>query len=202
MVSSSSKYAGIQSLEYDQDLMQQFSGGSSQMIMTKQSTNMQFGGNDRYNTSYHIEFHLNYKAEPGVQICLFGKIPELSMWDKENPKAWLKRGADDVWVLEKPLVTNQFFFTYKFALFDKNRKFMNFERGIDRICDAELKEAAESKFGREYYDHRSGKNHQTEPVKDNVKRIEMNMGWETMKVTFSVSYPIDDPNDGMTLLGS
>ena len=61
---------------------------------------------------------------------------------------------------------------------------------------------AEAKYGREYYDHRSGKNLQTEPVKDNVKRIEMNMGWETMKVTFSVSYPIDDPADGMTLLGS
>jgi len=43
------------------------------------------------------------------------------MWDKENPKAWLKKGADDVWVLEKPLVTNQFFFTYKFAIFDHNK---------------------------------------------------------------------------------
>lgn len=124
------------------------------------------------------------------------------MWDKENPQAWLKRGDDDCWTLEKPLVTNQFFFTYKFALFDKNRKFMHFERGIDRICDAELKEEAEPKHSREFYDFRSGKNLQTEPVKDKVKRIEMNLGWETMKVTFSVSYPIDDPNDGMILLGS
>ena len=124
------------------------------------------------------------------------------MWQKENPQAWMKKDKDDIWVLEKPLVTNQFFFTYKFALFDKDRKFMYFERGIDRICDAELKDAAPNKFPREYYDYRSNKNHQTEPVKEIVKRIEMNLGWESFKVCFSICYPIDDPNDCMTLLGS
>jgi len=79
---------------------------------------------------------------------------------------------------------------------------MHFERGIDRICDAELKEEAPPKYEREFYDHRAKKNLQSEPARDKVKRIEMNLGWETMKVTFSVSYPIDDPSDGMTLLGS
>ena len=79
---------------------------------------------------------------------------------------------------------------------------MHFERGIDRICDAELKEEAASKYGKEFYDVRSKKNLQTEPVREYVKRIEMNLGWETMKVTFSVCYPIDDPSDGMTLLGN
>jgi hypothetical protein len=135
-------------------------------------------------------------------VCLFGKIPELSMWKKDNPQAWMKRGEDDVWVLEKPLVTNQFFFTYKFALFDGNRNFLYFERGIDRICDAELRDEAPAKHPREFYDHKTMKNHQTEAVKENVKRIEMNVKWEMFKVCFSVCYPIDDPNDSVTLLGS
>ena len=54
----------------------------------------------------------------------------------------MKRLDGNKWVLEKPLVTNQFYFTYKFALFDSERKFMYYERGIDRICDAELKDEA------------------------------------------------------------
>ena len=76
------------------------------------------------------------------------------MWNKEVPKAWMKRMDDDIWELEKPLVTNQFFFTYKFAIFDKDRNFLYFEKGIDRICDAELKDEAPSTHPREYYDVR------------------------------------------------
>jgi hypothetical protein len=87
------------------------------------------------------------------------------MWDKTKPLAWMKRGEGDKWVLEKPLVTNQFYFTYKFALFDANRKFLNYEKGIDRICDAEVMEEAPAKYGHEFYQFKGGKNFQTEPAK-------------------------------------
>jgi hypothetical protein len=122
------------------------------------------------------------------------------MWNKEKPQAWMRRMEDDIWVLEKALVTNQFFFTFKFALYDKDGNFLKFEKGIDRICDAELKEEAPSKYPREFYDVKSLKNHQTEPINEKVKRIEMDLDWENYKVMFSISYPIDDPNDCMTLI--
>jgi hypothetical protein len=156
----------------------------------------------RRDTTYHIEMSLHYKADPGINICLFGKIPELSMWDKEDPKCWMKRTAGDIWVMEKPVVTNQFFFTYKFALFDSNRKFLNFEKGIDRIADMELLDEAPAKYSHDYYDYRNGRNLQSEPAKDVIKRTELNLGWEMFRVTFSVSYPIDDPNNQMVLMGS
>ena len=114
--------------------------------------------NTRTSTTYHVEMLLTYKAEPGIQICCIGRIPELSMWDKTKPLAWMKRGEGDKWVLEKPLVTNQFYFTYKFALFDANRKFLNYEKGIDRICDAEVMEEAPAKYGHEFYQFKGGKN--------------------------------------------
>lgn len=104
--------------------------------------------------------------------------------------------------MERPVVTNQFFFTFKFALFDSNRKFIDFERGIDRIADMELLDEAPAKYGREFYDYRGGRNLQTEPAKDCIKRTELNLGWEMFKVTFSVSYPIEDPNNQMVLMGS
>lgn len=157
--------------------------------------------NTRTNTTYHVELLLTYKAEPGIQICCIGRIPELSMWDKTKPIAWMKRGEGDKWVLEKPLVTNQFYFTYKFALFDAQRKFLHYEKGIDRICDAEVMEEAPSKYGHEFYNYQSGKNFQTEPAKQTIKRIELNLGWQVFRVIFSVSYPIDDPNNNMTMLG-
>lgn len=114
----------------------------------------------------------------------------------------MKRTAGDIWVMEKPVVTNQFFFTYKFALFDSNRKFLHYEKGIDRIADMELLDEAPAKYPREFYDYRSGRNLQTEPAKDYIKRTELHLGWEMFRVTFSVSYPIEDPNNQMVLMGS
>ena len=124
------------------------------------------------------------------------------MWDRDDPKCWMKRTAGDIWVMEKPLVTNQFFFTYKFAIFDSNHNFLHFEKGIDRIADMELLDEAPAKYGSDFYDYRSGRNLQTEPAKGVIKRTELNLGWESFKVTFSVSYPIDDPNNKMVLMGS
>ena len=78
----------------------------------------------RKDTTYHPEISVHCKADPGMNLCLLGRIPELSMWDKDDPKCWMKKTAGDIWVMEKPVVTNQFFFTYKFALYDQNRQFV------------------------------------------------------------------------------
>ena len=40
---------------------------------------------ERRDTTYHVEITLHYMADPGINICLFGKIPELSMWNKDEP---------------------------------------------------------------------------------------------------------------------
>jgi|TARA_B110000285_G_C14900989_1_gene503243 hypothetical protein len=40
--------------------------------------------------------------------------------------------------MDKDIVTNKFFFVYKFALYDEDNKFIQYERGVDRICDLEL----------------------------------------------------------------
>ena len=124
------------------------------------------------------------------------------MWDKYDPKCWMKKTTGDIWVMERPVITNNYFFTYKFALYDSNRQFISFERGIDRIADMELLDEAPSKYGREFYDYRNGRNLQTEPAMEQVKRTEVHNIWEKFQVTFSISYPIEDPNNTMVLMGS
>ena len=85
------------------------SGGTSAFI--PEFDNFGTSANDdaqrRANTTYHIDFRLHYKRDgPGMKMCCFGKIPELSMWDKSKPLCWLKEVEDDIWVPEKPVVTN------------------------------------------------------------------------------------------------
>lgn len=41
-------------------------------------------------------------------------------------------------MLDKPIITNQFFFTYKFAIMSQDGKHEQYERGIDRIADLEI----------------------------------------------------------------
>jgi hypothetical protein len=66
-----------------------------------------------------------------------GELPELGLW--KEPKCWMKRKEGDIWVMERPLITNKPYFTFKFAIADRNsNKIVQWERGIDRICDMEL----------------------------------------------------------------
>jgi hypothetical protein len=47
-----------------------------------------------------------------------------------------------VWVSEEPFICEKYFFTYKYVIIDKhyksNKNFIDYERGVDRICDAEI----------------------------------------------------------------
>ena len=48
------------------------------------------------------------------------------------------QGAHDLWIIEKEILTNKFFFVYKFAIYDSNNEFIKYERGVDRIVDCEI----------------------------------------------------------------
>ena len=177
-ISSGSNNKGpSNNLQYDSDLMAQLDNTGANPIRMA-APRSSGAPNSRFNTTYHVEVSLKYQAEPDAQICLLGKIPELSMWKKESPQCWMKRTEGDIWVTEKPLITNQFYFTTKFAVYDKSRKnFQMYENGIDRIFDCELKEAAPAKHSRDFYESRSVDKHQTELPLDNIKRVEMNCTW-------------------------
>ena len=52
--------------------------------------------------------------------------------------------------MESPLITNRPYFTFKFAIADRNQnKIVQWERGIDRICDMELLPEILDKDGRD-----------------------------------------------------
>lgn len=92
-------------------------------------------------------------------------------------------------MLEKPIITNQFYFTYKFALCDGNGNHQNYERGIDRILDAEILDGDDEMIsnGASAYPvtnpggknkNHGGKYHQTQPVQQYMKRIYLEHDWE------------------------
>ena len=88
----------------------------------KPKSNVNPGGPSRYNRSYVLDFRLEYELPPGKRLAIFGKIPEISNWNKDKPKVYLKpvEGVANIWMLDKPIITNQFFFTYKFAIMNEN----------------------------------------------------------------------------------
>lgn len=70
-------------------------------------------------------------------MCVLGSIQELGKW-KEYKHA-MKWTAGDVWVSKEPLITNSFFFSYKYSWFEKEGfQLVGWERGIDRIADLEI----------------------------------------------------------------
>ena len=69
-------------------------------------------------------------------MCILGELPELGKWKEAIFK--LKRTDDDYWVPEKPLVTNRYFFCYKYAVLQPDGQDFFYEVGIDRIVDAEI----------------------------------------------------------------
>ena len=95
--------------------------------------------------------------------------------------------------MDKDVVTNKFFFVYKFALYDEDNQFVQYERGVDRICDLEiLPDLNETQPGaQESYLLADRRFHQSQPAKSLVKRCELDHLWERFTATFSVSYPLE-----------
>ena len=69
-------------------------------------------------------------------MCVLGELPELGKWKKAIFK--MKWTDDDYWVPERPLVTNRYFFNYKYAVLQSDGTTFLYEIGIDRIVDAEI----------------------------------------------------------------
>jgi hypothetical protein len=107
-----------------------------------------------------------------------------------------------IWISEKPLITNNYYFQYKYVLLDKDRtKFLAWERGVDRIADLEI---LPEFSGAPYRLHDLGldKKYNTEPSFDKFKRVELNDEWESYTVTFSVVHPVDEQHDEINLVGN
>jgi hypothetical protein len=51
----------------------------------------------------------------------------------------MKKTQGNIWINELPIVTNKYYFTYKYAILSSDGKTVgSWERGIDRIADLEL----------------------------------------------------------------
>ena len=88
-------------------------------------------------TTYEVNFKVYYKTKHGESLCVLGSTPELGSW--KEYRCHMKWTEGHIWVLEKPLITNHYYFQYKYILLDGDKtKFMNWERGIDRIADLEI----------------------------------------------------------------
>ena len=75
----------------------------------------------------------------------------------------------DRWEMLKPILVSSAVFKYKFAIFDSNGKFIQYERGIDRIADLKLLDGTiEGGF---------------------TKTCRLHHIWQKYKVTFAVSVP-------------
>lgn len=73
---------------------------------------------------------------------ILGNIEELGFWKKDHVNYFLKEIEKGVWASEEPFICEMYFFTYKYVIIDKNYKsnkiLIDYERGVDRICDAEI----------------------------------------------------------------
>lgn len=156
---------------------------------------------NRGRITYHLDLYLTYHADPKTNLCMMGEIKELGAW--QECLGWMKWTPGDIWVLEKPLITNKFYFKFKFAICENDRKTIRtWERGVDRLCDMEIVEDIPNPNPRSFYDHTSGRNLQIYPPKHYIKLCKMNLLWETYSVSFSVLPPTDDPNWQIFLQGS
>jgi hypothetical protein len=86
-------------------------------------------------------FSVIYETVPGESIAVVGSVKELGAWDKQNIIHHLRWTNGHKWVSEKPLITTQQHFRYKFVLCHQ-MNFKDYEKGIDRIADLGIAEVS------------------------------------------------------------
>ena len=87
-------------------------------------------------SQYSINFEVKYETKYGETIAVLGSTRELGAWDKTNVIHHLKWTAGHVWKSEEPLIPSQAYFRYKYVKMDQHgKRFVDYERGIDRIAD-------------------------------------------------------------------
>ena len=148
-------------------------------------------------TTYHLELRVQKKLENGQSLCVCGSIPELGNW--KNFTCQMKWTRDDYWVLQKPLVTNKYYFSYKYVVMKDNaRELEMWERGVDRVADLEILPEETASTGAISYDV-NAKNYQSERAFDRIKRVQLADVFEEYSVHFSVMNPKDAGTDEMVM---
>jgi len=144
--------------------------------------------------AYHVNLKMYYETKMKESICVCGSIPELGNW--KEFKCHMKWTEGHIWVTEEPIVTDKYFFTYKYlALGDNRTTLIGWERGVDRIADLEVLPNLEfSEYGQ--------LNLQGKYKGREVKNVEINDDWENFIVKFSVSHPVDESGDQLSLEGN
>jgi hypothetical protein len=128
-------------------------------------------------------------------LCVLGELPELGKWKEAIFK--MKRESDDYWVPEKPLVTNRYFFCYKYAVLQADGSDFFYEIGIDRIVDAEILPEQANRNPRSFYEVGSEYTMQSQPIRDKLKKVILNDLYQKFRIFFAVNY---STNDGTTQL--
>jgi len=148
----------------------------------------------RHNTTYQIHLRVKRKVEKGQSITLHGGIPELG-WNKEKPGYRMKWQEGDYWVTDEPITTKQYYFQYKYVLWDdSSNSIVSYERGIDRLIDCEVLDdhSTNSQFGFVFNTKAGEDSHCV--ILDEV--------FEAFTTCFSVNFPEPDISDSMVLIGS
>ena len=147
--------------------------------------------------TYHLELRVQKKLDNGQSLCVCGSIPELGNW--KNFICHMKWTRDDYWVLSKPLVTNKYYFSYKYVIMkDNDRELEMWERGVDRVADLEILPEETGPAAGVSYDVKA-KNYQSESALARVKRVQLADEFEKYSVHFSVMNPKDAGTDEMIM---
>lgn len=154
----------------------------------------------RFTTSQkEYQIHLRVKAatEPHQSIVVIGSIPEVGKWDKTKPVCRLQKQSDgQYWHTESPITTGNYYFSYKYVIWDNNsNKMVSWERGIDRIIDAEILDDyhGKSTIHNFAFNSRPGKN---------TKCVILDEIFEAFYSVFSVNVPNPDLVDIVQIVGN
>jgi hypothetical protein len=108
----------------------------------------------------------------------------------------LKYTENDYWVTEAPIITNLYYFQYKYVVWDNNaNKMVTWERGIDRLIDCEILDnfAGKATLFDFQFAVRNGKNSHC-VILDEI--------FEKFQAIFSVNMPNPDLQDDMKIMGN
>lgn len=160
---------------------------------------------------YHVNFKVYYQTIPGESLCVLGSIPELGSW--KELKCHLKWTEGHIWQMTQPFVTSSPSFAYKYVLMDNEMtEMVKWESGIDRIAELPLlSELTEEERQRPIVfptaaDQTVAKagiyradESKLPKTKLSIKYVELNDEWESYMIRYTVFYPMDDPEDTLTM---
>lgn len=127
---------------------------------------------------------------------LLGQIPQLGAWNKEKPGKRMVWTEGDYWITDTPIITNKYFFQYKYVLWDDaSNKMASWERGIDRLLDCEVLDDCSQRNTSQLgfsFKPTIGKNVHCVMLEEEV--------YEEFSTCFTVSFPYDIQKNVMTLV--